>query len=104
MIYDVIYSFLVLIEKMALFNKQLYGFIISLKEEVKPLKFLPVMPLFVRCKTNIYQNALIPIILYILTKSLTNSLFLTHISIASVSCFNTSQRKTCCPKKQSERS
>ena len=102
--YDVIYSFLVLIEKMALFNKQLYGFIISLKEVVKPLKFLPVMPLFVRCKTNIYQNALIPIILYILTKSLIKSLFLTHISIASVSYFNTSQRKTCCPKKQSERS
>ena len=31
MIYDVIYSFLVLIEKLAFFNKQLQEFIISLK-------------------------------------------------------------------------
>ena len=33
---------------------------------------------FVRCKTNIYRNALIPIIFYILTKSVINSQFVSH--------------------------
>ena len=32
MVYGVIYSLLALIEKLAFYNKQLYGFIISIKE------------------------------------------------------------------------
>ena len=35
MIYDVIYSLLVLIEKLEFFNKQFYGFVISLSSQLQ---------------------------------------------------------------------
>ena len=38
MMYDVIYSLLILIEKLAFFKKQLQGFIISLMEQSKEIK------------------------------------------------------------------
>ena len=40
MIYDVIYSLVVLIEKLSFFNKQLWGFIISLKASLSVSKVL----------------------------------------------------------------
>ena len=50
MIYDVIYSLLVLIEKLEFFNKQFYGFVISLKLTTSKMgSFLTIFKLFVKC-------------------------------------------------------
>ena len=56
MIYDVISSLVVLIEKLAFFNKQLEGFIISLNQKSLEIQFEPFLTYGFSKKVNAFSR------------------------------------------------
>ena len=63
MIYDVIYSLFVLIEKLTFFNKQFSGFIVSLRWQFETYKFNPCRVIYWKVKyaLALFDNEIIKI-------------------------------------------